>query len=110
MNRVASRSVEDLADVRDLRSVISAALSADPIDERRLRCAVWTFVGVERRAGVPPAIIIMRLTNLVVGARVIPPERSRALAKRTTLWCVEEYFGRLGGNALAEAPSLSSRS
>src|SRR5690348_15933045 len=61
---VLLRSVEDLADARELRSAISTALTDAPIDERTLRCAVWSFVGNERRAGVPPATVIMRLTAL----------------------------------------------
>ena len=52
---VPLRSVEDLADAKELRAVISAVLVTAPINEHALRCAVWTFVGVERCAGVPPA-------------------------------------------------------
>jgi hypothetical protein len=68
---------------------------------------VWTFVGKERRAGVPPAVIIMRLTGLIENARIAPFERARALMRHTILWCVEEYFGHLGGDALATGPSVS---
>jgi len=108
-NAAALRSVEDLADAKDLRAVISAALASAPIDERALRCAVWSFVGVERRAGVPPALIITRLTSLIDAS--MPPTAMRlALTRRVILWCVEEYFGHLGGDALAmdSAPGASA--
>jgi hypothetical protein len=95
------RSVEDLADARDLRAVISTALADAPIDEHALRCAVWSFVGTERRAGVPPALVIVRLTGLVDSANIVPVSARLALTRRIILWCVEEYFGHLGGDVLA---------
>lgn len=105
MNRsqgtVVLRTVEDLADAKELRGVISAALSIAPIDEHALRCAVWSFVGTERRAGVPPALVITRLTGLVDSSSVLPASAHLALTRRVILWCVEEYFGHLGGDVLA---------
>jgi hypothetical protein len=95
------RSVEDLADAKQLRGVISAALADAPIDETALRCAVWSFVGTERRAGVPPALVITRLTGLVDSSRTVPSSARLALTRRVILWCVEEYFGHLGGDVLA---------
>ena len=106
-NNVASRSYDDLADAKDLRDAISKVLDTAPIDERKLRCAVWTFVGSERRAGVPPAIIIKRLTDLIDNACLAPFEHTRALTRRTMLWCVEEYFGHLGGDVLTANPTAS---
>src|SRR3954471_23579689 len=100
-NAVLLRSVEDLADAKELRSVISAVLASAPIDEHALRCAIWSFVGVERRAEVPPALIITRLTALIDNANVTPPQERLALTRRVILWCVEEYFGHLGGDILA---------
>lgn len=100
-NPVVLRSVEDLADAKELRSVISAALATNPINEHALRCAVWSFVGVERRADVPPALIITRLTRLVDSANITPLQERFALTRRVILWCVEEYFGHLGGDVLA---------
>ncbi|HEY9226169.1 MAG TPA: hypothetical protein VIP11_05950 [Gemmatimonadaceae bacterium] len=100
-NAVLLRSVEDLADAKELRAVISAALTNAPIDEQALRCAVWSFVGTERRAGVPPAIVIMRLSGLIDDANITPIAASLALTRKMILWCVEEYFGHLGGDALA---------
>lgn len=98
---VVLRSVEDLADAKELRSAISAVLASAPIDEDALRCAVWSFVGVERRAGVPPALIITRLTSLIDDANVTPMATRLALVRCVILWCVEEYFGHLGGSTLA---------
>ena len=100
-NPVVLRSVEDLADARELRSVITAMLVKSPIDEQALRCAVWTFVGTERRAEVPPALVITRLTDLIDQANIVPVSVRSALTRRVILWCVEEYFGHLGGDALA---------
>ena len=97
---VVLRSIEDLADSKELRSVISAALLKSPVDEHALRCAVWTFVGTERRAGVPPALVITRLTDLIDDARITPVPTRLALTRRVILWRVEEYFGHLGGDAL----------
>jgi hypothetical protein len=100
-NAVALRSVEDLADAKELRAVISAALVNAPIDAQAVRCAVWSFVGTERRAGVPPALVISRLTTLIDKANIVPTVARLALTRSVILWCVEEYFGHLGGDALA---------
>jgi len=104
-NAAALRSVEDLADAKSLRAVITAVLERAPVDEQALRCAVWTFVGNERRAGVPPALVITRLTGLIDEANIVPLSARIALTRRVILWCVEEYFGRLGGDALARNSS-----
>jgi hypothetical protein len=97
---VLLRSVEDLADAKELRTVISMALARSPIDESALRCAVWSFVGTERRAGVPPALVITRLTGLIDEAGIVPTVSRLSLTRDVILWCVEEYFGCLGGNVL----------
>jgi hypothetical protein len=98
---VALRSVDDLADAKQLRAVISTILASAPINEPALRCAVWSFVGVERRADVAPALVITRLTELIDDAHVLPDSARASLTRRVILWCVEEYFGHLGGDALA---------
>jgi hypothetical protein len=98
---VVLRSTEDLADAKQLRAAISAALAEKPINEHTLRCAVWTFVGAEHRAGVAPAVVITRLTGLIDDANIVPVSACLALTRRVILWCVEEYFGHLGGDALA---------
>lgn len=100
---VLLRSVEDLADAKQLRSAIAAVLERTPIDEAALRCAVWNFAGTERRAGVPPALVIMRLTGLIDAAKIVPMLAQLTLTRRVILWCVEEYFGRLGGDVLRPA-------
>jgi len=102
-NPVLLRSVEDLADAKELRAVIASRLADAPIDEQALRVAVWSFVGTERRADVPPALVITRLTELIDGANIGPLALRHALTKRVILWCVEEYFGHLGGDALGSA-------
>src|SRR6185436_12969098 len=98
---VMLRSVEELADAKDLRAVISAALAATPIHVHTVRCAVWSFVGAERHARVPPAVVISRLTALIDDANIVPMAVRLALTRSVILWCVEEYFGHLGGDALA---------
>jgi len=101
---VLLRTVDDLADAKDLRAVIETALADKPIDEHALRCAVWSFVGTERRAGVPPALVIVLLTGLVDSAEIVPISARLALTRRVILWCVEEYFGHLCGDVLAMHP------
>ena len=97
---VLLRAVDDLTDAKDPRALISTALTDLPIDEHWLRCAVWSFVGTERRAGVSPALIILQLTGLVDACSVPAPARL-ALTRTMILWCVEEYFGSLGADVLA---------
>jgi hypothetical protein len=107
-NAALLRSVDDLADAKDLRSVISLALTRSPIDESAVRCAVWSFVGAERRAGVPAVLVIARLTGLIGCADIVPMSARLALTHRVIRWCVEEYFGCLGGDVLAiDAPPRS---
>jgi hypothetical protein len=95
------RSVEDLGDAAELSTVVSRLLAKTPLDEQALRCAVWSFVGVERRAEVPPEVVIARLTALIDQATITPYSARAPLTRRVILWCVEEYFGHLGGDALA---------
>ena len=101
LHAVQLRSVEDLADAKQLRAAIAAALVQAPITEHSVRCAVWSYVVNERRAGVPPALVITRLTGLIEDARISPASAHLALTRRVILWCVEAYFGHLGGEVLA---------
>jgi hypothetical protein len=101
----ALRSVEDLADAKDLRAMIAQQLCDTPINEPALRAAVWNFVGNERRADVPAAEVISRLTALIDEAGIGPRPAYQALQRRVILWCVEEYFGHLGGNPFREGIS-----
>ena len=90
----------ELADAADLRSVIAAALAAQPVDEEALRRGVWTFVGTERDSGASPGQVIIALTDLVDEAALVPASVQQARLRRVILWCVEAYFGHLGGDVL----------
>lgn len=98
------RSALELADAADLRSVITAALAANPFDEDALRRGVWTLVGTERDAGASPGQVIMVLTDLVNETQVAPASEQLARLRRVILWCVEAYFGHLGGDVLGREP------
>jgi hypothetical protein len=95
------RNLAELADGLDLRSVISAALVAKPIDEQSLRRGVWTYVGAERGAGSSPGHVIARLSELVEAADVTPLATHHEIIRRVILWSVEAYFGHLGGSDVA---------
>ncbi|HKW12132.1 MAG TPA: hypothetical protein VJO33_17220 [Gemmatimonadaceae bacterium] len=102
-------SFEQLADAQDLRSVISAALAKSPVDERSLRRGVWTYVGAERDLGSSPAQVIVALTQLVDASTVAPHAARQEMTRIMILWCVEAYFGHLGGEAgghPAEVPPM----
>jgi hypothetical protein len=90
-------NLEQLVDAHDLRAVIAAALAASPVDERALRRGVWTYVVAERVVGTPPGYVIMSLTQIVDASGIMPDSRRQTLTRRVILWCVEAYFGHLGG-------------
>jgi hypothetical protein len=94
------RSLESIADSADLRSVMSSALAAKPVDEAALRRGVWTYVGGERDAGVSPGHVIIALTRVIEEAKLTPHEQRLAVTRRVILWCVEAYFGHLGGDVV----------
>ena len=103
-----------LADLIDLRSVIADALGASPVYEPSLRRSVRTYVGAERHATATPGHVIdviIVLTDLIEKANIAPLALRQALARRVIVWCVEAYFGPLGGDtarregdALSDAP------
>ena len=102
------------ADARALRASIAACLAGSPPDEQRLREQVWTYVGTEREAGASPGRVIMALTGILEAARIVPSGARQDLTRRVILWCVEAYFGHLGGDvhgredeALSDAPAAS---
>jgi len=99
----APRTAEEIVDVIDLRAVIREALTAIPIDDTALRRGVWTYVGVERHAGTSPGHVIMVLNDLIDAAKVAPVSVHAALTRRVILWCVEAYFGHLGGDVAGRA-------
>ena len=98
--RAATRTVSQLHNADDFRAVIGDALTAAPVDEQALRDAVWTYVRGEREVGVAPGLVILALTEMVEAAKLLPHETSLARTRQVILWCVEAYFGHLGGDAL----------
>jgi hypothetical protein len=98
-NEPRELSFEQLADAHDLRSVIVVALASVPVDERSLRRGVWTYVVAERDVGTPAGNVIVALTQLVDASAVAPVSLRRDVTRRVILWCVEAYFGHLGGES-----------
>lgn len=96
------RTDVELADAQDLRSVIAAALATTPVDQESLRRGVWTYVGAERYAGAPAGRVIVSLTELVEAARLEPASVRQRITRRVILWCVEAYFGHLGGDVVGQ--------
>jgi hypothetical protein len=90
------------ADAQDLRSAISAALVANPIEDELLRRGVWTYVSAERLAGTTSARVIMMLTELVMEARIEPASLRHPVMQRMIRWGVEAYFGQLGGTTVGD--------
>src|SRR5205085_2882306 len=100
-----TRTLAQAEDTSDLESVISAALGASPVDITALRRGIWTYVGEERHRGASPGRVVLRLTELIdASPRTSVMERA-AITKRVILWCVEAYFGQLGGEFAAPAES-----
>lgn len=95
--RPATRTLAQVEDTQDLESVISAALAASPIDESMLRRGVWTYVREEHHAGTSPGRVILTLTELIERAESASVMERQAVMRRVILWCVEAYFGHLGG-------------
>src|SRR4051812_5140675 len=95
--RAPTRTLAQLEDTQDLESVISEALAAQPIDEPMLRRGVWTYVGEERHAGTSPGRVILSLTELIEKSKATSKMEQQAVMRRVILWCVEAYFGHLGG-------------
>jgi len=95
------RSLEAVIDAGDLRSVMSTALAARPIDDAMLQRGVWTYVGNERYAGASPGRVIDSLARVIDEANLESRERL-AVTRRVIQWCVEAYFGHLGGAAVGE--------
>jgi hypothetical protein len=100
-----TRTLAQAQDTTDLEAVISAALAATPVDITALRRGVWTYVGEERHVGTSPGIVILKLTELIDASRRTSAMERAAITKRVILWCVEAYFGQLGGElALRPGP------
>jgi hypothetical protein len=55
--------------------------------------------------GVAPGLVILALTTMVAEAKISPAEAALARTREVILWCVEAYFGQLGGElALRPGP------
>jgi hypothetical protein len=93
-------SLDEIEDARDLRAVIAAALATDHVDEESLRRGVWTYVRAERDAGTSPAFVIVALTELVDAATIQHASVRQFVTRQVILWCVEAYFGYLGGEVV----------
>jgi len=96
--RAATRTLAQHRDARDLRAVVVDALAATPVDDQALRDGVWTYVRGERQIGVAPGLVILALTDMVERARIVPDSARIARTRDVILWCVEAYFGQLGGS------------
>ena len=103
-NVPAFRTVAGLEEARDLRAAISQVLDAENLDERRLRDAVWNYVGAERDAGVSPSRVIVVITGLVDESSKVSPSDRPPLLRSVILWSVEAYFGHLGGDVFGRGP------
>jgi hypothetical protein len=84
--------------------VITDALAAKPIDEQMLRDGVWTYVRGEREVGVAPGVVILALTDMVERAKLVPDDARATWTREMILWCVEAYFGQLGGMPVGGRP------
>jgi len=93
-------SLEALEDAQDLRAVISAALATVPVDEESLRRGVWTYVRAERDVGTSPGFVIVALTELVDASTIDQVSVRQFVTRQVILWCVEAYFGYLGGEVV----------
>ncbi len=100
---------DELEDAQDLRSMIAAALASMPVDEESLRRAVWTYVRAEHDLGASPGSVIVALTELVDASTIGPPLVRQSVMRQVILWCVEAYFGYLGGEVVGGGDHVHSR-
>ena len=94
------RGAAELAETADLRSAVAASLAAAPINDISLRRDVWMLVGMERGTGASPSQVITTLTDLVDEAAFTTISARHGRLRQVILWCVEAYFGHLGGDVL----------
>jgi hypothetical protein len=114
-NRKRMHNTGEFVDESDLRAVIAKALAVTPVDERSLRLGVWTYVGAKRYTSASPGRVIVELTELVEQAEIVPITMRQAVMRDVILWCVEGYFGHLGGDviprnisAFSDLPALAA--
>jgi hypothetical protein len=101
-------SLDELEDAHDLRSVIASALHAMPLDAESLRRGVWNYVTTEHDAGTPPGYVIVALTELVDASMSRSPLPQQSVRRQVILWCVEAYFGHLGGDVIGGCDPAAS--
>ena len=108
----APRTPAETAEADALHSAIAETLAETPLDEAILRRDVWSYVGTEQHAGTSAGHVIMVLVKLIERAAISPLVERQALTRRVILWCVEAYFGHLGGDvvgrdgmALSDSPA-----
>lgn len=92
-------TLDQLEDGRDPRVVIAAALAAEPVAEESLRRGVWTYVRAERDVA-SAANVIVALTALIDASAITQASVRRFVTRQVILWCVEAYFGYLGGEVI----------
>jgi len=102
-------TLEEIEDAQDLRSVIATALAATSLDQESLRQAVWTYVGAERDVGARPGGVVLALTEIVEASPVAPRSVRDELTRQVILWCVEAYFGHLGGEGVGRRSAPPAR-
>jgi len=90
----------DIVYANDCRSIIATALAEKPFDEEALHRCVDCYVGAARIAGRSPSDVIVALTELVERTAIAPASVRHALIRNVIPWCVEAYFGHIGGDAL----------
>jgi hypothetical protein len=100
---LARRGAAELAEMADLRSAVAASLAAAPINDIALRRDVWTLVGMERGTGASPSQVITTLTDLVDEAAFTTMSARHGRLRQVILWCVEAYFGHLGGDVIGRS-------
>ena len=101
-DEVVERNRLHVLEARELLAVIVTALAGRPVDEAKLRRGVWNLVSLERQEGTSPGEVILTLTDIVAAAHIQPMKEQQLLMRRVIVWCVEAYFGQLGGDAPAE--------
>lgn len=100
---------DEIDDAQDLRSVIVTALSLTPVDWESLRHGVWTWVRAERDVGARPGTVIEALTEMVDASPVAPGSARDDVTRQVILWCVEAYFGHLGGKGIGRESAPAHR-
>ena len=100
---------DEIEDAQDLRSVIVTELAATPVDQESLRHAVWTWVRAERDVGARPGRVIETLTEIVEASPLALGICAQRRQREVILWCVEAYFGHLGGEGVGRLSAPADR-